>query len=165
MGSDPINFSGNKKVPDETIYVSSRTIELSQSRCHLDSQRIWKYRFPVRLTGYQHIHGNWRMPHVVKYLSVWQERLTRSQGRTFVNSFGTQSKIAPYRSKFSDENFSLFPHALGGPFACGCYRRASTIPGSLKIPLHTLYPLHRFKVLYSVLFIILRALAKHKTEF
>ena len=39
MGSDPINFCGNKKVPDETIYVSSRTIELSQSRCHLDSQR------------------------------------------------------------------------------------------------------------------------------
>ena len=46
MGSDPINFSGNKKVPDETIYVSSRTIELSQSRCHLDSQ--WKERYVLR---------------------------------------------------------------------------------------------------------------------
>ena len=37
MGSDP----GNKKVPDETVYVSSRTIECTyQSRCHLDSQGV-----------------------------------------------------------------------------------------------------------------------------
>ena len=62
-----------------------------------------------------------------------------------------KSMIPAHLPSSQDLHFSNtaygFPRALSGPFAGRCYCRVPILPGSLGVPSHALYPLHRFKVL------------------